>query len=223
MGGAVMTVRHHISDEILMSYAAGTLTEGWSLLVATHLALCPRCRTRIRSAEAVGGWLLESLEETPISPGLLEKLMARIESETSPPPRAAAFASHGPVRLPDPLRSYLGGDLDQLKWRRLGTQAYQIAIKTADPETRVQLMRFPSGMVVPRHGHGGTELTLILSGSLCDGGEVFERGDVQEADENVEHTPVAGPVEGCICLAVTDAPLRFRSLLFRLAQPFLRI
>ena len=216
-----MTVRHHISDEILMSYAAGSLTEGWSLLVATHLALCPRCRTRTRSAEAVGGWLLESLEETPISPGLLEKLMARIECEPSPPPRAAAFASHGPVRLPDPLRSYVGGDLDKLKWRRLGTQAYQIAIKTADPETRVQLMRFPSGMVVPRHGHGGAELTLVLSGSLCDGGEVFERGDVQEADENVEHTPVAGPVEGCICLAVTDAPLRFKSLLIRLLQPLL--
>ena len=149
--------------------------------------------------------------------------MARIESETSPPPRVAAFASHTPVRLPDPLRTYLGGDLDELKWRRFGTQAYRIAIKTADPETRVQLMRFPSGMVVPRHGHGEAELTLVLAEAFVDGGEVFERGDVQEADENVEHTPVAGPGEGCICLAVTDAPLRFRSFLLRVVQPFLRI
>ena len=32
-----LTVLHHLSDELLMSYAAGTLSEGWSIGVATHL------------------------------------------------------------------------------------------------------------------------------------------------------------------------------------------
>ncbi|MGB1033531.1 MAG: transcriptional regulator, partial [Primorskyibacter sp.] len=34
---------------------------------------------------------------------------------------------------------------------------------------------------------------------------------------------IADVSEACICLAVTDAPLRFTSFLPRLLQPFLRI
>ncbi|MEQ8255670.1 MAG: transcriptional regulator, partial [Roseovarius confluentis] len=37
------------------------------------------------------------------------------------------------------------------------------------------------------------------------------------------HTPVAEVGADCICLAVTDAPLRFRGFIPRIAQPFLRI
>jgi putative transcriptional regulator len=63
----------------------------------------------------------------------------------------------------------------------------------------------------------------VLAGSFYDQGAWFRRGDVEEADATIEHQPAAGPEEACICLAVTDAPLRFRSLLPRLAQPFLGI
>jgi len=45
----------------------------------------------------------------------------------------------------------------------------------------------------------------------------FARGDVETADADLVHQPVAEPGEDCICLAVTDAPLRFRSPLARLA------
>jgi anti-sigma factor ChrR (cupin superfamily) len=37
-----MKINHHLSDELLLEYAAGNLTEGWSLVVATHMALCVR-------------------------------------------------------------------------------------------------------------------------------------------------------------------------------------
>jgi len=218
-----MTVRHHISDEILVSYAAGSLAEGWSLLVATHLALCPHCRTRSRSADAVGGWLLESLEETPVSSGALQSVLARIERGNCPPSGPKALRSNGAMILPEPLRSYVGGDLDGLKWRRLGLRAFHVPIKISDTETQARMLRFPRRMAVPRHGHGGRELTLILAGTLCDGDAVFARGDVEETDESIEHEPIAGPNEDCVCLAVTDAPLRFKSLAARLLQPFLGI
>ena len=40
-------VQHHLSDELLLDYATGNLAEGWSIAVATHLALCPACRDRL--------------------------------------------------------------------------------------------------------------------------------------------------------------------------------
>lgn len=64
---------------------------------------------------------------------------------------------------------------------------------------------------------------MVLQGAFSDDDDRFARGDVEIADEELHHTPVADISEDCICLAVTDAPLRFNSLLPRLAQPFLRI
>ena len=45
-----------------MDYAAGSLSEPVALLIATHLALCPRCRHEVEEFEALGGALLEDLE-----------------------------------------------------------------------------------------------------------------------------------------------------------------
>jgi putative transcriptional regulator len=218
-----MTIRHHINDDILMSYAAGSLTEGWSLLVATHLALCPTCRARSLHAEAIGGWLLESLEASEVSAGALESVQARIRFGQRAPARVESAPPIGRPKLPEPLRSYLGGDLDRLKWRHLGPRAYHVPIKIRHSQTQARMLRLTRGMAVPVHGHRGRELTLVLAGVLCDSGEVFAQGDVEEADESVEHQPVAGSQEDCICLAVTDAPLRFKSLAARLVQPFIGI
>ena len=45
---------------------------------------------------------------------------------------------------------------------------------------------------------------------------------MQDVDQDTVHQPVAGMVEDCVCLAVTDAPLDFKSFLPRIAQPFIR-
>ena len=68
-----------------------------------------------------------------------------------------------------------------------------------------------------------TELTLILQGSLTDQVDRFERGEVEIADQDVTHQPVAGTECDCICLVATDAPLRFSGLIPRLLQPFFKM
>lgn len=224
-----MTIRHHVSDELLLAYAAGTLEEGWRLAVATHLALCPECRKRLSLMEHAGGQLLEGIAPEPAMTTSFEQLRQRIQKEGGPArPAPAAARAATPARvaspvLPEPLRSYVGGDVETLKWKSLGRGAYHIPIKTDDGTTMVRLLRIPAGKPVPEHGHGGRELTLVLRGSFHDGEELFARGDLEEADANVQHQPVATHGEDCICLAVTDAPLKFRSWLVRLVQPVLGI
>ena len=76
-------IRHHIDDEMLMLYAAGKLSEGWSVAVATHLALCPSCRSSLEVYEAIGGHFLDS--ENPESDDEViaqswELLKARIDA-----------------------------------------------------------------------------------------------------------------------------------------------
>ena len=124
--------------------------------------------------------------------------------------------------LPAPLTDYIGGDISAVRWRPVGLGVRQAILPTSGKAT-ARLLYIPAGASVPDHGHNGQELTMVLQGAFSDAGDRFARGDVETADESLEHTPVADPGADCICLAVTDAPLRFRGLLPRLIQPLLRI
>jgi putative transcriptional regulator len=218
-----MTVRFHVSDDILLKYAAGTLDEASGLLVATHLALCPHCRLRNGSADALGGCLLDALEAAPVSPSMMDAVLAQVQNEVpSHVPSARSPAMTKPV-IPDPLRSYLGGDLDSLQWKLIAPRVHQVQIETVDHRSKARLLRFHSGLKVPSHGHNGRELTLVLTGELCDRDTVLRRGDIAETDERTEHQPYASAGEDCVCLAVTDAPLRFKGMFARLLQPLFGI
>ena len=58
-----MSIRHHLSDQLLMAYAAAGLPEAFSLVIATHVSLCDDCRARLESFDAVGGALVDIGEE----------------------------------------------------------------------------------------------------------------------------------------------------------------
>lgn len=212
-------IKHHLTEALLMGYAAGALPEAFNLVVATHVSLCDECRARLCAYEALGGSVLEDAGRAEVGAGSYEATLARIAAGPKTPPRPA------PARqgiFPAPLAEYVGGGLDKVKWRRLGGGVRQ-AILPSSKAARVRLLYIPGGVAVPDHGHRGTELTLVLQGAFRDEIDRFGRGDMEIADETLEHTPVAEPGEACICLAASDAPLRFTSLIPRLAQPFFRI
>ena len=220
-----MTIQHHLSDKLLMAYAAGTLPEAFGLVVATHVSICDECRARAASFDAVGGAVLDT-DAAPVAMGAnaLATTMARIKAQASQPrytPPATPAAQPCAV-LPAPLRAYVGGGLDAVKWRSIGGGVRQAILPTS-AQASARLLHIPAGMAVPDHGHRGLELTLVLQGAFSDSEDRFARGDVEIATEDLEHTPVAEPGLDCICLAATDAPLKFRTLIPRLAQPFLRI
>jgi putative transcriptional regulator len=214
-----MTIRHHLSDQLLMAYSAGQLPEAFNLVVATHVSLCDECRARLGSFDAVGGALIEDIAEIAMGEAALEAALARIDSL----PQATRAEPMKPAGIfPAPLADYVGGDLASVRWRRVGGGVKQAILPTGRDAT-ARLLYIPAGVAVPDHGHKGMELTLVLQGAFADENDRFGRGDVEIADEEVEHTPVALAGEDCICLAVTDAPLRFRGLVPRLAQPLFRI
>lgn len=212
------TIRHHLNDALLMGYAAGHLSEAFGLVVATHVTMCDDCRARLESFEALGGAVIEAEDETAVSTDALARMMARLEVPVvSAPPKAPRKTS-----LPAPVAAYVGGDLDAVKWRALGGGVRQAILPTG-PKATVRLLHIPAGQAVPDHGHRGMELTLVLRGAFRDATDRFGPGDLEIAGEDLAHKPVAEAGEDCICLAATDAPLRFAGLMPRLLQPLFRI
>ncbi|MGJ8611750.1 MAG: ChrR family anti-sigma-E factor [Octadecabacter sp.] len=212
------TIKHHLTDALLMAYSAGSLPEGFNLVVATHISLCDECRARMHAFDAVGGTFVEDALCADMSPDSLAATLKMIELSDGTPDAKPAKRS----TLPKPLQEYVGGDLDAIKWRKVGGGVRQ-AILTTDKSASVRLLHIPAGTAVPDHGHRGTELTLVLQGAFHDETDRFAKGDIEVATEDLNHQPIAESGEDCICLAATDAPLRFNSLIPRLLQPFLRI
>ena len=211
---------HRNVDDLLIAHAAGKLPEPVGLAVATHLALNPAARARYRRYEAVGGALLEELEPAELAPDAWERLEAQLE-EVLPEPEMDCRAVAADLRLPQPLRDYVPGRLDTLRWRNYGAAA-EVELPIKAPGYRTTLIRVKAGRQVPQHTHEGSELTVVLDGAFHDETGHYSRGDLVIADSSLDHCPVADSDQDCLCLAVTDAPLRLTGRFGRFLNPFIR-
>ncbi|NNE79276.1 MAG: transcriptional regulator [Silicimonas sp.] len=208
-------ITHHIPDPMLAAYAAGSLPTPYSMVVASHVSLCAECRASLEAHHALGGAVLEDAAVSAVSDHLKSDILAMLDEPFTPKPvyeRSGVF--------PGPVVEALKGKPP--RWKTLGMGVKQ-NILSADEQGSVRLIYIPPGQAVPDHSHNGLELTLVLQGSFSDDCGTFGVGDVEIGDEDLEHTPIAGPGDACICLAATDAPLRFSAFLPRLLQPLFRI
>lgn len=219
-----MTDTHHTApDDVLMGYATGTLSQAFDLVLATHVSLSDDARARLETFEALGGAVLcdldaEDLDRAAPAPDSLQQTLAKIDG-AAPAPRPT---SHATGLFPTPLQDAVGGDETAVSWRAVGGGVKQCVLHS-DEGGIARLLLIPAGREMPVHSHHGSEMTLVLQGAYRDEGGRFARGDLEVADTEITHQPIAEPGEDCICLVATDAKLRFRSLLPRLAQPFIGI
>jgi len=207
---------HTIQDEWLLSYAAGALSPGRYLMVASHAAYHDGIQEKVADAEAIGGAMLESMSAADVNSRVLEQLLGQLD--TTPPeiatPRAGAI-------FPEPLAEFVGGGVDSLKWRFMGPGMTHVRLWDGPNDEHLWLLRARGGVQVPEHGHRGEEWTLVLKGAFQTAAGRYRIGDMDVADETIEHQPIIEPDEECICLALTHGPIRFKSLAARFAQPFI--
>jgi putative transcriptional regulator len=206
-----MTITRHLDDSTLMSFAAGSLPASLAVIAAAHIAVCPHCRDEVAMMELVGGAVLGSLPgadmRRPLPP------LPEIERHPSSAPRTVV-----PGEVPPPLARLVGDDLDALRWRWVSRGSWLRHVQVAGAG-RLHLFKCAPKVSLPEHGHEGSELTLVLRGTLSDSTGHYHAGDVCDLDESIEHTPLAGS-DGCICAVAQDHRVRFRSMIVRLARPW---
>lgn len=200
----------HPKPELLAAYADGSLSDGMSLLVASHLTFCPPCRKAVARLEALGGALLAEAE--PVAPvaASLAATLARLDHEE---PELSVPAA-GDAVLPAPLRARVGVGVGEIRWRFLLPGLSECKLEGFADED-VGLIRARPGVRIMAHTHSGNEATLVLSGQLRDADRVFGRGDVAMADHHDDHRPEIVGSEVCICLAVLSGRMRFTGPLGR--------
>ena len=215
------TPNHHLDDATLLAYAAGTLPRHLRIVAASHLEACAECRAMARNTAELGATFSLKDDVEAVKPDLKAAVMAKVDTATL----HRLPVAHPRSDLPRALAAEIGVEnFDQLKWRKAAPGIEMVKLpKEAGAPGFFGLLRVKPGANLPDHGHGGTELTLILQGSYHDELGQFRQGDIADLDAAVQHNPVADKDMACICLVANDAPTRFRSFAARLMQPFIGI
>jgi putative transcriptional regulator len=106
---------HHLDYSTILAYAAGTLNEAFTVVAASHIAVCATCREAVRAAEALGGELLEGMADTAVSANCRARTLAALEQATLhrlpvPAPR---------TEFPAPLARLIeAGSFDDIAWKK---------------------------------------------------------------------------------------------------------
>jgi putative transcriptional regulator len=218
-----MTPTHHLPEDLLAVYAAGTCGEPEALFVATHLTLCKQCRDSLAVLESIGGHTIETV--TPMNVGVdVEALLARAEtapSATEDKPDAKVATAQKQLAdtgMPSVLAPYMP---EGLKWRFLAPGVKQVELSLRWNDYPARLVKFPPGYVVPLHTHPGSEYTIVLTGAFEDGADKMQRGDVEVRDEAHRHELRITKDAQCLCLFIADSAPVPLTWLGRILRPFL--
>lgn len=221
-------IDHSLVELMLMHYAAGHLRPTEALLVACHVALNPLARRKLESFEAIGAKMIcecPDEEAAPVSQDCFDKVLSRIEAPAAPAP------AHTPMQrdaaIPPAVMNLLCGNCTErrIRWQKLpsGVEAVSLHVPAGSPcRHRLRLLRLSPHQETPAHSHAGREITLVLQGGFSDHSGDYRAGDLIVIDDPAfAHAPKAGP-QGCLCLTLTDAPLRFRQASIRIFNFFWR-
>jgi len=212
-----MSVRHQVPDEMLLDFVVGGAGAGKQVLLSTHLAMSGASRERYGMMREVGGALLEALDGEPLTQATAERVLrdasvAQLETTTElgrADQRSADKTKLCGTVLPPPLASITQHAHDPKVWRTIGFGVKSVLLPCSSPKGRTHLLYARPGVQIAPHTHTGEELVLVLSGAFTDDGEVFEPGDLAVNDSSRVHAPVIDTSTPCLCLVVTEGPIRY--------------
>ena len=217
-----MSISHHLTDETLQDYAAGSLSESMETLIACHLTVCQHCRARSAMADNIGGTILDVEETSSVTTPVSDILQRAKLTQT---------ASHYAIKkkpiaddVPRPLGRLLPSRLEELDWKRMapGIKQHNLTDKHRR-EGAFKLLHLSPGVVLSAHSHNDRELTYVVRGSYQDEIGRFKAGDIADLDGHDVHQPVVDTSDPCIALIATHSPVRFQGMFGKIIQPFVGI
>ena len=209
MSGAM--TNHPLGNDIHAAYAAGALSAPMRLLLESHAELDEAARADVRTADVIGGALLDSAEPAVMAPDALNRALAaidRIEAGRVLIDDEMMEMDDELIRLPRAVRERIMAMNKAPKWGFAGPGVKTMELMR-DGTAKAELIRIEPGRGVPQHSHEGREFTLVLCGAFNDDRGRFGPGEMCQAGPDITHKPVAEDGEVCIALAVTDGPLAF--------------
>jgi putative transcriptional regulator len=200
-------------DALLASYAVGNVSRPLHALIASHLLLKPDNRAFVSSMEET---LAQEMEAALQAAAPSENREKRLASIFDGKDEKIAFPESDPTSLiPAPLAAYLAKPFEDLRWKNVMPGLREVRVEDR-AGCEASLLWIKAGRAMPSHTHPGVEATLVIQGSFADNQGEFRRGDMAVVDSKIDHKPIAGKDEDCICFAVSEGPVHLTGPLARI-------
>jgi putative transcriptional regulator len=219
---AINAPTHHPPGELLVDYAVGTLSSAETLLIALHLEYCADCRQAARTALGVGGALLDAIEPMALPPSSFQRMLQAIDAAPVSIDTVIRSAPTFAVQWPAPLRDRLAA-AKPAAWRKLPAGFRALRVPFEDKSSRVWVMKAPAGRGPLSHTHVADEWTVVLEGGFSDETGTYAAGDFAYMGPGEQHTMVAEPGEGCVCVVLVREQPRYLTFFGKLLAPLLRL
>ena len=212
-------IKHHPDVNLLVDYVSGNLSPAKAACIAAHNSYCGICRKTTFQLETLGAELFKGLECQSVPNSTFDAVLARLDK--SPSSQSAQLESKD-ESFPRVLKKLMSKEFADLEWRRVTSALSVSQLDAGDSKHECALYQIAAGGKIPEHDHKGAEMTVVISGGFSDRQGVYHKGDFIFREKDQIHAPTALESEDCICLAVSDAPLRFTDWRYRWMNPFLR-
>jgi len=216
-----MKVIKEKTEILLMEYAAGALDEACALLAASYVTVCPEARRYLRECEHFGGALVETCDPVAMHGHSLKAVLGRLD-ESHASPACGEKARYRKRPVPHPVADHMDERGHRPRWLPMTRGLRYCSLPAGNSAHAATLIHCAPGAKAPRHLHSGDELTLVLTGGYSDEFGNYKAGDLVIAGDGTAHSPVAGKSEGCACIVVTQAPVRFTGGVYAILNIFMR-
>jgi len=205
-------------------FAVGALSPARHAIIACQRDISDDVNSEIEFQEHIAAGLMVRDQSEPLSPDFFDRFSSRLSDIDD------ANCTVDGIKTIDSLpaqkfiqrlsRQYLSG----LKWKALvpGVSMHNImGNRHVKDGERLYLLKAKAGIKIPEHSHNGEEWALVLTGGYKVGDTHYRRGDLHISNDDDEHAPHVDAGEECICLVMTEGPLKLQGLIPRLLQPII--
>lgn len=195
-------------ETMLTDYVAGRLSPAKHGLVTEFQRLSSVAANDVALEETLASQLLEESEGESLSANFFDRV-------------SAAIAVLPNLKPEQGRREDITNYLDSVKWRtRLpGISTHDIIGGRKGEGDRLFLLKVKPGFTIWDHSHSGDEWVLVLKGSYMSGGKLYEAGALHLEDADTEHALTASNDQDCICLVMTQGPVKMASTLGQVLSP----
>ena len=209
----------HPTSEMLLNYAMGNTKEAESLIIASHISYCPKCKAEVAKYESMGGFYLKNHEELKVSKSLWNNVLNRIDG-LEQEEYTTNFIDHkvqtslcnSSIRIPSFLHNYLDKKNTE-DWNSTINNVKYYNLEFNDDTYKGKMLEIPPGKSMPKHSHEGLEATMVFHGGYKDETGDYHKGDMVICSGDEVHSPISSDVTGCLCLVIYSGSLKFKGIL----------
>jgi putative transcriptional regulator len=211
---------HHPDSDLLLAFSAGTLPLSHALCVSAHCERCAECTSNLQRLNNLGALMFEELSPAASPEQLKSSVMALLDKQPAHPQAVASppAAEHS-SKVPLCLRQFIPAGYSALSWHRVSPSIKAAKLCFDSNGAKVEMLRIKAGGKSATHTHTGDEYTVILEGSYSDESGMYCEGDFIVRSKQHKHRPIASRDKECICLTVTDGPIKFTGWFARWLNP----